>query len=470
MTERDVPRLLLRGGHIIDPASGFDGPGDVLMQGGRIAAVGRNLESGGGQTIDVSGRVVAPGFIDMHVHLREPGREDAETIRTGTQAAAAGGFTAVAAMPNTEPPNDDRAVTEFILRKAACHGVVRVHPIGCVTKGRAGRELAEIGDLCAAGCVAVSDDGSPVASALVMRRALEYCRTFGIPVIDHCEDPSLSAAGVMNEGPVSTVLGLRGAPAEAESIMVERDIQLAGLAEGRVHIAHVSTRDSIEAIRRAKNRGMDITAEVTPHHLLLTDECLKSYDSNFRVNPPLRQEADRAACVQALVEGVIDCIATDHAPHPNQEKNVEFDAAPNGVIGLETALPVLLDRLVATGLLPLSRLIQALSMEPARILRLSGQGSLEVGTLADVTVLDLDRPVCLDARAFRSLARNTPFQGWRCKGRAVLTVVGGKVAHDGTGREDADEALPGSREPGSRFSIASKTGRQAPGKRKPPGP
>jgi dihydroorotase len=417
----------------VDPAGGIDGRRDVLLAGGRVAAVEENIAAGDVAVVDVSGLVVAPGFIDMHVHLREPGGEDAETIYSGSLAAAAGGFTSVAAMPNTDPVNDDQSITEFVIREASRRGVVRVYPIGCVTKGMAGEELAQIGDLVESGCVAISDDGKPVYSGLIMRRALEYCRIFGIPVIDHCEEPTLALGGVMNEGPVSTALGLRGAPAEAEEIMVDRNVRLAALAGGRVHIAHLSTRGSIEVVRRGKERGVAVTAEVTPHHLLLTDEAVRGYDSNFRMNPPLRSEADRAACVEALVDGTIDCIATDHAPHPREEKNVEFDAAPNGVIGLETAVPVVLDRLVTGGLLSLHRLVEAFTVAPAGILGLEEQGRLSTGCLADVTVLDLSRRVAIDARSFRSLSRNTPFDGWNCLGTAVMTIVGGEIVYDGRG-------------------------------------
>jgi dihydroorotase len=420
--------LLIRGGRVIDPGSGRDGTADVLLEGGRIKAVGPRLDQPpGAEVMDASGLVVAPGFIDMHVHLREPGREDAETIRAGTEAAAAGGFTAVAAMPNTDPPNDDQSVTEFILKQASRHGAVRVHPIGCVTRGMAGLELAQIADLVDAGCVAVTDDGRPIASALVMRRALEYCRPLGIPVIDHCEDPTLAAGAVMHEGPVSTALGLAGMPAEAEEIMVDRDVRLARLTGGRVHIAHLSCRGSADSVRRGKERGITVTAEVTPHHLLLTDAALEGYDTSCRMNPPLRPDADRLACLEALREGVIDCIATDHAPHPAEEKNVEFDAAPNGVIGLETAVPVLLDRLVRPGLLPLGRFIEALTAGPARVLGLGDQGRLAPGAFADVTLLDLERQVTIHAAAFKSLSRNTPFEGWRCRGAAVATIVAGRV-------------------------------------------
>jgi dihydroorotase len=438
-SEQRPERLLLKGGRVLDPAGGLDARRDVLLEGGRVAAVDDRIEPGVAKVVDVSGLVVAPGFIDMHVHLREPGGEDAETIHTGTLAAAAGGFTAVAAMPNTDPVNDDQSITQFVVREAARRGVVRVHPIGCVTKGMAGEELAQIGDLVDSGCVAVSDDGRPVHSGLIMRRALEYCRIFGIPVIDHCEEPTLSAGCVMNEGPVSTALGLRGAPAEAEEIMVDRNIRLAALTGGRVHIAHLSARGSIESVRRGKERGIDVTAEVTPHHLLLTDEAVRGYDTRFRMNPPLRSEADRVAVVEALADGTIDCIATDHAPHPRELKNVEFDAAPNGVIGLETAVPAVFDRLVSGGHLSLMRFVEAVTSAPARILGLKEQGRLEPGALADVTVLDVDRAVTIDARHFRSLSRNTPFDGWDCQGAAVFTIVGGRIVHDARAQAGRDD-------------------------------
>ncbi|MFQ5766482.1 MAG: dihydroorotase, partial [Acidobacteriota bacterium] len=418
---------------VVDPSAGTDGEMDILVENGRIKDLGERLHAPGSEVLDLSGLIVVPGLIDMHVHLREPGSEDAETIQSGMEAAAAGGLTAVAAMPNTSPVNDDRSVTEFVLQQAARYGTVRVHPIGCVTRGLEGENLAQIGDLVQAGCVAVSDDGRPIRSALVMRRALEYCRVMGIPVIDHCEEPSLATGGVMNEGTVSTALGLPGIPAESEELMVERDIRLARLTGGTVHIAHISTARSIESVKRGKARGIAVTAEVTPHHLLLTHEELRGYETCYRMNPPLRSEADRDACVAALAAGVIDCIATDHAPHPREEKNVEFAAAPNGVVGLETAVPVLLDRLVLPGRLSLARFAEAFSCSPAKILGLKGQGSLKPGSAADVTVLDLNRLVTVDAARFRSLSRNTPFQGWRCRGRAVLTLVAGRIRFDERG-------------------------------------
>ena len=432
--------LLLRGGRLVDPAAGIDGIRDLRLEGGRVSAVGERLPDQGARVLDVTGLVVAPGFIDMHVHLREPGREEAETIASGLAAAVAGGFTAVAAMPNTEPVNDDASVTRYILFEAARHGLARVHPIGCVTRGMEGEQLAEIGDLVRAGCVGVSDDGRPVSSALVMRRALEYSTLFGIPVIDHCEERTLTEGGVMNEGAVATRLGLRGMPAAAEDLMVERDIRLARLTGGRVHIAHVSTRGAVEAIRRGKAEGVAVTAEVAPHHLLLTDEAVSGYDTHCRMNPPLREEVDRQACLAALLDGTLDAIATDHAPHPPHTKNVEFDAAPNGVTGLETAVSVLLDRLVGSGALPLGRLVEAFTAAPARILRLEGQGTLAAGARADVTVLDPALTRRLDPERFRSRSRNTPFAGWTCRGAAVLTLVGGRVVYDGRAAGSAADA------------------------------
>ena len=433
MPSSDDGALILRGGRLVDPAAGVDGRRDLRLEGGRVTAVGERLPDDGARVMDVSGLVVAPGFIDMHVHLREPGREEAETIASGTAAAVAGGFSAVAVMPNTEPVNDEAAVTRYILFEAAHHGLARVHPIGCVTRGQDGEQLAEIGDLVRAGCVGVSDDGRPVSSALVMRRALEYSTLFGIPVIDHCEERTLTEGGVMHEGAVATRLGLRGMPAAAEDLMVERDIRLARLTGGRVHIAHVSTRGAVEAMRRGKADGVAVTAEVTPHHLLLTDEAVSGYDTHCRMNPPLREEEDRLACLAALADGTLDAVATDHAPHPPHTKNVEFDAAPNGVIGLETAVSVLLDRLVRGGALPLPRLVEALTAAPARILRLEGQGTLVPGSRADVTVLDEAANRRLAPDRFRSRSRNTPFAGWTCRGAAVMTLVGGRVVYDGRG-------------------------------------
>jgi len=421
-------RLLLKGGRVVDPARRVDAALDVLLEDGRVAETGAKLARRGAEVVDVAGLVVCPGFIDLHVHLREPGREDKETIATGTRAAAAGGFTAVCAMPNTTPVNDNSGITRFIVDRARAEGLVRVHPIGAITRGSRGEELAEYGDLQESGCVAVSDDGRPVASARVMRRALEYARTFDLTVVDHCEEPTLSERASMNEGPVATLLGLRGAPAAAETIVVERDVQLAELTGGRLHIAHLSTAGAVEAVRRAKARGLRVTAEATPHHLLLTDQAVKDsdYDTSTKMNPPLRSEADRRAVVAALADGTIDAIATDHAPHTVDDKKVEYDEAAFGVVGLETAVSLGLDRLVGPGLLTLSRFVALLSAGPARAFDLPG-GTLAPGSPGDVTVLDLDRRRKVDPARFQSKGRNTPFAGWTLKGAAVMTIVGGEI-------------------------------------------
>ncbi|HEY7512168.1 MAG TPA: dihydroorotase [Vicinamibacteria bacterium] len=421
-------RLLVRGGRIVDPAREVDQTGDVLLADGLVADVGAKLSARGAEVLDAQGLVVCPGFIDVHVHLREPGREDKETIATGTRAAAAGGFTAVCAMPNTEPVNDTAGITRAIREKARADGLVRVYPIGAITRGSRGEELAEYGDLREAGCVAVSDDGRPVASARMMRRALEYARAFDLPVIDHCEDPTLSQGAAMNEGPVATLLGLRGAPAVSEAMVVERDVMLAELTGGRVHIAHLSARGSVDAVRRGKARGVRVTAEATPHHLLLTDEVVREsdYDPATKMNPPLRGDQDRRAVLEGVRDGTIDCIATDHAPHTVDDKKVEYDQAAFGIVGLETAVSLCLDRLVRPGLLTLGQLVRALSTNPARALALPG-GTLAAGAPADLTVLDLDRRVTVDPARFESKGRHTPFAGWSLRGGAVATVVGGRV-------------------------------------------
>jgi dihydroorotase len=422
-------RLLLRGGRVVDPSRGVDETLDLLLEGGRVARAGAKLSAKGARVIDASSLVVAPGFIDVHVHLREPGREDKETIASGTRAAAAGGFTAVCAMPNTNPINDSAGITRSILEKAAREGSgVRVHPIGAITKGSRGEELAEYAELKEAGCVAVSDDGRPVASARMMRRALEYARGVGLPVIDHCEDVTLSEKACMNEGPVSTLLGLRGAPAASEAMVVERDVLLAELTGGRVHIAHVSSAASVDSIRRGKARGVRVSAEATPHHLLLTDQLVKDseYDTSTKMNPPLRSEADRVALLEGLQDGTLDCIATDHAPHTVDDKRVPYEEAAFGILGLETAVALALDRLVAPGHIDLQRLVALLSTNPARAFGLPG-GTLEPGAPADVTLLDLRRRRSVDPERFQSKSRNTPFAGWTLQGWPVRTIVAGRV-------------------------------------------
>jgi dihydroorotase len=374
---------------------------------------------------------VTPGLIDMHVHLREPGQEHKETIATGAASAVAGGFTAVACMPNTDPVNDHSAVTEFIVKRAAEAALARVYPIGAVSMGSKGEQLTEIGDLKAAGCVAISDDGRPVASALLMRRALEYSSMFNMPVIDHCEDQSLKGDGVAHEGPVAALLGLRGIPGASESVMVERDISVAELAGGRFHVAHMSARQSLRAVRAGKQAGIAVTCEVTPHHFTLTDELLSArggYDTNAKMNPPLREEADRAAMIDGIRDGSIDVIATDHAPHHADEKSLEFDRAPFGIVGLETAVPLCFDRLVHAGVIGLPRLVELLAVNPARVLGVPG-GTLTAGAAADLTILAPDATVTVDARSFRSKSRNTPFDGWTLKGAVAATIVGGRAVH-----------------------------------------
>lgn len=423
-----MSKLVLKGGRVVDPSQGLDASLDVFLEEGLVADLAPKVSARGAEIIDVSGLVVCPGFIDIHTHLRQPGREDKETIATGTRAAAAGGFTAVCAMPNTDPVNDTAGITQAILERARNEGVVRVYPIGAITRGSRGEELAEYGDLRDAGCVAVSDDGRPVPSARVMRRALEYARAFDLTVIDHCEEPSLTEGASMNEGAVSTLLGLPGTPAVAEAMVVERDVLLAELTRGKIHIAHVSTAASVDAVRRGKARGVRVTAEVTPHHLLLTDRAVKEseYDTSTKVNPPLRSEEDRQALLAGLRDGAIDCIATDHAPHTLDDKRVEYDQAAFGIVGLETAVRLCLDRLVRPGLVDLSRLVALLSSNAARILDLPG-GSLAPGSPADVTVLHLGKRGKVDPTRFASKGRNTPFAGWTLVGAPVMTIVAGAV-------------------------------------------
>jgi len=426
-------KRLLKGGHLIDPLQGIDAVRDVLLDGDRVAAVGLDLPVG--KDVEViavpSGCILCPGFVDMHVHLREPGQEHKETIATGTAAAAAGGFTGVACMPNTQPVNDSASVTRAILERAALEGAVRVYPIGAVSKGMKGESLAEIAELRAAGCVAVSDDGNPVPTALLMRRALEYAGMFNMPVIDHCEDPSLKGEGVAHDGYIAAMLGLRGIPATAESIMVERDIALAEMTGSAVHIAHLSTRQALRAVWAAKARGVRVTCEVAPHHFVLTDERLAgpiSYDTNLKMNPPLREQADVDAILRGFTAGTIDAIATDHAPHQTDEKHVEFDRAPFGIIGLETAVSLTLDRLVHTGVITLRRMVQLMSVNPCRILNVPG-GTLRPERPADITIIALSAKVTVDLSKSRSRSRNSPFGGWTLKGGVVATIVGGKTVY-----------------------------------------
>jgi dihydroorotase len=411
---------------VIDPASGVDAVQDVLITNRRVERVGPGLSAPEAEVVDAAGQVVCPGFIDIHVHLREPGFEYKETVASGTRAAAAGGFTAVCCMANTQPVNDTRSITDYILARAAADGVVRVHPIGAVTRGLAGKELAELAELAEAGCVAFSDDGQPVMNAGLYRRAMEYTLPFGLPVISHAEDTDLSRHGAMNEGVVSTELGIPGAPAAAEDVMVARDVLLAELTGAHVHIAHVSTAGAVRLVRDAKARGVHVTAEVTPHHLVLTEDAVRSWDASTKMNPPLRTKRDGEALLEALADGTIDCIATDHAPHAVSEKEGEFDRAAFGIVGLETAVAVLLDRVVRPGLLPLSTLISRLSCDPARLMGLPG-GSLAPGAPGDVTILDPGLELTVDPARFHSRSRNTPFRGWRLTGGPIMTIVGGKV-------------------------------------------
>ena len=422
-------RLLVRNGRVIDPASGTDGIEDVLIEDGVIVRSGGGLDRRareGVEVVDASGKVVCPGLIDIHVHLREPGYEYKETVKTGTRAAAAGGFTAVCCMANTDPVNDSRAVTDYILAKARAEGAARVHPIGAVTRGLGGKELAELAELAEAGCVAFSDDGKPVMNAELYRRAMEYTLPFGCPVISHAEDAHLSHGTCMNEGVVSTELGLKGAPAAAEDTMVARDILLAELTGAHLHIAHLSTAGAARLVRDAKARGVRVTAEAAPHHLVLTDEAVRGYDPNTKMNPPLRTRRDVDALREALADGTIDCVATDHAPHASSEKEGEFDRAAFGVVGLETAVAVLLDRLVRPGLIDLPTLIARMSSGPARLLNLPG-GTLAPGAPADLTILDLDREITIDPSTFQSKSRNTPFGGWTVRGAPIMTIVGGTI-------------------------------------------
>lgn len=424
--------LILKGGRVVDPASGVDGTLDVLIDDGKVRKVGKDLPVDGAEVFEVpKGAVVAPGLIDIHVHLREPGQEHKETIATGTASAVAGGFTAVACMPNTDPVNDHAGITEFVLARAREAGLARVYPIGAVSIGSKGDQLAELGEQKKAGCIAFTDDGRPVATALLMRRALEYAGMLGVPIIDHCEDPSLKGEGVAHEGVRASALGLRGIPGVAESLMVERDVSLAELTGGHVHIAHMSARQSIRAVRAGKARGIRVTCEVAPHHFTLTDAALDGpvkYDTNLKMNPPLREAADRHAMLDGIVDGTVDVIATDHAPHHADEKMVEFDRAPFGIVGLETAVPICFDRLVHAGKISLKRMIELLSTNPAKVMNLPG-GTLAEGAIGDVTILAPDMKVTIRASALKSKSKNTPFDGWELRGGVLATIVGGRVVY-----------------------------------------
>ena len=420
--------LLIRGGRIIDPSQGIDEVGSLLISEGKISWRGETPPQPDYDVLPAEGLIVCPGFIDLHCHLRQPGFEEKETIATGTRAAARGGFTTICCMPNTNPPLDNRAAIDYVKAEAAKEGVVRVLPIGCISKGRKGEELAEMGELASAGVIAYSDDGSPVRSSHLMRQALEYSRAFSLPVIDHCEDTALSEDGQMNEGILATQLGLRGIPAAAEEIMVARDLTLARLPGARLHIAHVSTEGSVELVRRGKEKGIRVTAEVTPHHLTLTEEEVIGYDTNAKVNPPLRTKRDLQALIQGLRENVIDAIATDHAPHTEIDKRCEFALAPSGISGFETALGSLM-RLVHDGQLALTTLIAKLTGEPAKIINYDQLGTLKIGTPADITIFDPDKDWVVDTRTFASKGKNTPLAGSVLKGKVMATIYQGKLVY-----------------------------------------
>ncbi len=422
-----MAKLLIRNGRVIDPASGLDRIADVLVEDAVIAGVGENLEVPGADRFDAGGMVVAPGFIDMHVHLREPGFEHAETIETGARAAAAGGFTSICPMPNTKPVNDNPTVTSYIIGRAERFAVVNVFPIGAITKNSAGEELAAIGSMKNAGAVAISDDGQPVMNARVMRRAMEFARAFNLPVIDHCEDLHLSAGGDMHEGFDSVRLGLRGIPGVSEDVMVARDILLAELTGARFHVAHVSTKNSVAMVAHARSRGLPVSAEATPHHIALADSTMPPYESNYKMKPPLRSASDVEAVRAGIVAGAVEVIASDHAPHARTDKEVEFDYAASGITGLETSLALSLG-LVEEGLLTLPELIEKMTVHAARILRIP-KGTLADGADADITVIDPDRKWTVDLGLFRSRGKNTPFQNWPLKGKAVLTIVGGVIRY-----------------------------------------
>ena len=426
-------KLLLTGARIIDPAQKIDGISDILLEGGKITKIGADLlqpeNSRDAEIIEVAGMIVTPGLIDMHTHLREPGQEYKETIATGTRAAVAGGFTSIACMPNTDPVNDNRSITEFIKRKAMEANLANVYPIGNISRNCAGQQLTEFWDLKEAGVVALSDDGKPVMDAALMRHALEYASSLDLPVIPHCEDIHLSAGGLMNEGYYSTILGLRGIPSIAEEVMTARDILIAEYTKSHVHIAHVSTRGSVRIIREAKKRGVKVTAETAPHYFTLTDEALQTYSTNLKVNPPLRSAADVAAIKEGLADGTLDAIVTDHAPHARTDKELEFEYAANGISGLETSLGLSL-RLVDEGILSLPELIAKMSLNPARILKLP-KGTLETGADADITVINPQLNWMVNVKTFCSKGKNSPFHGWKMRGKAALTIVGGEIKYDG---------------------------------------
>ncbi len=420
--------LLIRNGRIVDPSQEMDQVADLVLENGTVAAIGRQFGSSSAEVYDARGKIVSPGLIDMHVHLREPGNEEKETIESGTAAAAAGGFTAVACMPNTQPALDDDTQIEFVLRQAKRAANALVYPIGAITKRREGKELAEIGLMVRAGAVGFSDDGVGVENPGVMLRALQYIGMFKKLVIQHCEDRSLAGKGVMHQGTTSTRLGMPAIPAMAEDLMVQRDITLAKAAGARYHVAHISTAGAVDLVRQARLRNQAVSTEVCPHHLLLTDEACATYDPNMKMNPPLRSKADVAACLEGVRDGTIDCLITDHAPHQHSEKELGFQDAPFGILGLETALPLFIQALITPKIIDWPRLIRCMSTRPAELLGVAG-GTLNTGARADVTIIDPDVEWTIDAAKFRSRSRNTPFDGWKVRGRAAMTILGGKVTY-----------------------------------------
>jgi dihydroorotase len=423
--------ILLKGGRVVDPSAGMDSAADILIKEGKIADAGKNLKASGARTIDCEGKIVLPGLIDMHAHFRQPGREDEETFTTGARAALRGGFTSVLCMANTSPPVDNKGVVEYIYSESKKTGLANIYTVGAVTKGLEGKELTEIGQIYEAGAKALSDDGRPVMNAELMRRALEYAKMFGLPVISHCEDLDLSKNGVMNEGFISTRMGLKGVPRAAETIMIMRDIELAQLTGSRVHIAHVSAKESVELIRQAKKKKINVTCETCPHYFTLTEEAVLGFNTNAKVNPPLRTKEDVEAIKKGLADGAIDAIATDHAPHSGEEKDVEFDFAASGMIGLETALSLVYAELVKKGVLSWSGAAERMSLNPARILGLERKGSLKAGRDADITVFDPEVNWVVEAKGLESKSKNTPYMGMKLNGAAQLVIVGGKVKFEG---------------------------------------
>jgi len=424
-------KLLIKNGHLIDPAENQNSGKNLLIEDGRVAAWLSHNENApeDAEVFDAAGLIVAPGFIDMHVHLREPGQEHKETIASGCAAAVAGGFTSVCPMPNTSPVNDNAAITRYMIEQGKRAGMANIFPVGAITKSSDGSELAEMGEMKAAGAVAVSDDGRPVPSAGIMRRAMEYAKDFDMPVVDHCEDKSLSNGGVMHEGRISLLLGLKGMPALAEDIDAARDIILARETGAHIHIAHISTAGALEAVRRAKSEGINITCEATPHHFTLTDAAVEGYDTNTKMSPPLRGEEHLQAILEALKDSTIDAIATDHAPHHGDEKSLEYDRAPFGITGLETAVGLAFEKLVHTGVIDLVRLVELFSVNPAKIFRIPGRGTLKIGSVADVTIIDPDLEWTFNASESRSKSRNTPFDGYKFRGATVATIVGGEIVY-----------------------------------------